>query len=79
MVYVIGDSEKGDPGSIQNMCLIFKACVWKGSRPWLRLVNFISQEAKESKRAKGDRVPIMLPTTGGGGPARVWGHVKDTI
>ena len=27
--------------------------------------------------AKGDRVPIMLWPTGGGGPARVWGHVKN--
>ena len=29
--------------------------------------------------AKGDRVPIRLSITGGGGPARVWGHVKDYL
>ena len=28
---------------------------------------------------KGDELPIRVSTTGGSGPARVWGHVKSLI
>ena len=28
---------------------------------------------------KGDELPVRVHTTGGSGPARVWGHVKSQI
>ena len=53
MMCVIEKFEKSGSGSTQGMCCKISH-VWKGSRPWLRLVNFISQEAKESKREDRD-------------------------